>query len=273
MNRNHGRVSIIMGVYNGELWVRKSIESIIAQTYKDWQFIICDDCSTDNTYAILEEYREQYPDKFVVLKNEKNMRLAATLNNCLAAAQGEYIARMDADDESLPERLQREVEFLDSHPEIDCVGTGRVIFDDEGEYGTCAELEYPTKDTLIKHVPFAHPTIMMRASVYRALGGYTVSKETMRAEDLDLWFRFFAEGYKGYVLQEPLYKYRESKEDFKKRSFKTLLGAYRVKVRGFKLLHIPKRKWIWSLKALVLAMVPRSIQCKYHRKKYKKRNE
>ena len=264
------RVSIIMGIYNCEKTLVRAIDSILEQTYADWELVMCDDGSKDGTYQLVTEYQRRYPDKIVLLKNPQNMRLAATLNHCLEVAQGEYIARMDADDESLPERLQREVEFLDSHPEIDCVGTGRIIFDDEGEYGTCAELENPTKETIIKHMPFAHPTIMMRASVYKALGGYTVSKETMRAEDADLWFRFFAAGYKGYVIQELHYRYRESKEDFKKRTFKAALGARKVKLKGYQLLGVPKRKWILAWKPVLVALIPKSIMFKYHRKKYQK---
>ncbi len=264
------RVSIIMGIYNCEKTLPEAIDSILAQTYTDWELIMCDDGSKDGTYQLAIEYQTKYPDKIILLKNPQNMRLAATLNNCLAVAKGEYVARMDADDESLPERLQKEVDFLDLHPDIDCVGTGRIIFDDGGEYGTCVELEYPTKQTIIKRMPFAHPTIMMRASVYNALGGYTVSKETMRAEDADLWFRFFAAGYKGYVIQEPLYRYRESKEDFKKRTLKAALGARKVKLNGYKLLGVPRRKWFLAWKPVFVACIPKWIMFKHHRKRYKK---
>lgn len=264
------RVSIIMGIYNCEKTLVNAIESILSQTYIDWELIMCDDGSRDNTYALALEFQERNPDKIIVLKNEKNMRLAATLNHCLSKAKGEYIARMDADDESLPERLEKEVAFLDEHPEIDCVGTGRIIFDDDGEYGACAELENPTKQTIVKRMPFAHPTIMMRARVYRELGGYTVSKATMRAEDADLWFRFFAAGYNGYVIQEPLYRYREGKEDFKKRTLKAAIGAYKVKLNGYKLLGVPKRKWLLALKPVFVACLPKAIMFKYHRKKYNK---
>ena len=266
------KVSIIMGIYNCEDTLAKAIDSILEQTYTSWELIMCDDCSTDGTYEIAKSYQEQYPDKIILLKNEVNKKLAFTLNHCLSCAKGEYIARMDGDDVSQPTRLQKQVEFLNSHHEIDCVGTGRIIFDDEGEYGTFAELENPTKLTIVKHVPFAHPTIMMKASVYKALGGYTVSKATLRAEDADLWYRFFASGYKGYVIQEPLYRYRESKQDFKKRTLKAAIGARKVKLNGYRLLGVPRKMWILAWKPVLIACIPKGIMFKYHRKRYKKEN-
>ena len=97
-------VSIIMGAYNCEATIEKCVESILQQTYKNWQFIICDDFSSDNTFDILKKYEDK-DSRIIILHNECNKRLAASLNNCLKVAKGKYIARMDADDESLPQRL------------------------------------------------------------------------------------------------------------------------------------------------------------------------
>lgn len=110
------RVSIIMGVYNGFGRMDRSIQSIINQTYKDWEFIICDDGSTDDTYMKLQEYAA-LDNRIVVLKNAHNSGLAQSLNNCLSVAKGEYVARMDDDDYSHSERLEKEVYFLNQHPE------------------------------------------------------------------------------------------------------------------------------------------------------------
>lgn len=264
------KVSVIMGIYNCERTLSAAIDSILSQTYSNVELILCDDGSTDRTYGIASQYAKRNPEKIVLLKNEKNLRLAATLNNCLAHATGKYIARMDADDISLPERLEREVFFLEDHPDIDCVGTGRIIFDDDGEYGARIDEEYPTKEILLKRTPFVHPTIMMKASVFKALGGYTVAKETMRAEDLDLWFRFFANGYKGYVIQEALYKYRESLLDFKKRTLKAAVGTSKVYLKGYKLLGFSKIKSVYALKPIISALLPKKFMFKYHRKKCKK---
>ena len=109
------KVSIIMGIYNCASTLPEAIDSIINQTYNNWELIMCDDGSVDNTYEIADKYRNQYPKKIVLLKNEKNMGLNYTLNECLKHSSGEYIARMDGDDLSLPTRLEKEVAFLENN--------------------------------------------------------------------------------------------------------------------------------------------------------------
>ena len=115
------KVSIIMGIYNCASFLPVAIDSILEQTFKDWELILCDDGSKDDTYSVAKLYVDKHPDKIIQLRNEKNMHLAATLNRCLSVARGEYIARMDADDRCMPKRLEIEVAFLDEHPAIDCV--------------------------------------------------------------------------------------------------------------------------------------------------------
>ena len=129
--KNGKKVSVIMGVYNCEKTVAESIESIINQTYDNWELIICDDASTDNTCAIVESYARKYGGKIFFLKNSANRRLAYSLNRCLEAAKGKYIARMDGDDISLPRRLEKQVLFLESHPEYALAGTAMIPFDEK----------------------------------------------------------------------------------------------------------------------------------------------
>lgn len=257
------RVSIIMGIYNCASTLPTAIESILNQTFLDWKLIMCDDGSTDNTFDVARGFAEQYPSKIILLQNKENKRLAATLNRCLEVATGEYIARMDADDESLPERLEKEVEFLDAHPEIACVGTDMIVFDEQGERVRTSTAQ-PSKKSMLHGVPLAHPTIMMRKEVYDNLGGYTSSKDTMRAEDVDLWFRFFEKGYKGAVIHEPLYRYRESKSDFKKRNFKAAIGTTRVCLKGFKRLGFPVHVYPYAFKPIIVSLVPKGIMYRYH---------
>lgn len=259
-------VSIIMGVYNAKDTIEYCIDSILSQTYSNWEFVICDDCSTDETYSILEKYAKQ-DARIKILRNDKNSRLAASLNRCLSVASGKYIARMDADDASLPERLKKQVEYLEAHPEIDLVGCARIIFDENGEQGIRRGIEYPNRESLLTDSPFAHPTIMMKKSGYDALGGYNVSAQTMRAEDLDLWFRFFAAGYTGYNMDEPLYLYREGVEDMGKRTLKAGIGIAKVFWQGYALLGYPYRKRIWALKPIIASLVPRKLMHHHHLRK------
>ncbi len=106
-------VSIIMGVYNCEKYLRESIDSILNQTFKDWELIICDDGSSDKTYYIVQEYQSKYPERIKVIQNKKNLGLNETLNRCLKLAKGKYIARQDGDDISFKNRLEEEYNFLE----------------------------------------------------------------------------------------------------------------------------------------------------------------
>lgn len=258
-----------MGIYNCAHCLSDAIESVISQTYTDWELIMCNDGSKDDTYKVAKTYADKYPGKIVLLNNTVNMRLAATLNNCLKASKGVYIARMDADDRCALERLDKEVAYLDAHPDIDCVGTGMYVFDEEGEKGIRLNVEYPDRNFLVHTTPFAHPTILMRKTVYDALGGYTVSPKIVRGEDTDLWFRFYANGYKGYNIQEPLYYYHESISDFKKVSFKTSYETFIVSIKGYRLLKYPLWKYLYAFKPFIVMMVPNWLMYKYHQMKDK----
>lgn len=253
-----------MGVYNCEETLKESIESIINQTYGNWELIICDDYSRDNTYEIAKEYQKQYFDKIKVIKNEKNLKLAATLNHCLKYVTGEYIARMDGDDISLPTRLEKQVEFLNKHEEYQVVGGAIIPFDENGEKGIRKCVAIPDKYHLIKNSPFAHPTIMMRKGAYAKLQGYRVSKEITRCEDIDLWFRFYAEGFKGYNLQIPVLKYRESIKDYGKRKIRYSFDTVSVCYRGYRLLNYPKKYYIFLLKPIICSSIPKRLMKTYH---------
>lgn len=257
-------VSIIMGAYNEESTIHSCIKSIQNQTYSNWEFLICDDCSTDSTSIIIRQYAEK-DDRIKLISNKVNMRLAASLNNCLKYARGEYIARMDSDDESLPQRIEQQVKFLEKNQEIDCVGCARIIFDETGDRGIRKGPEYPKEEILLTTTPFAHPTIMVRRGVYEHLHGYTESQETMRAEDLDFWARFFDAGYKGYNLQIPLYRYHESEDDLKKRSLKAAFETSKVYIKAYKTLGFHKYKYLYAIKPIIAALVPNHIMDMFYK--------
>lgn len=261
-------VSIIMGAYNCEKTIVNCINSIIEQTYQNWEFIICDDCSTDNTFSILNSYKEK-DKRIIIIHNEQNLKLAKSLNRCLSIAKGKYIARMDADDESLPERITKQVDFLEKHVEYDVVGCNMIVFDENGEKGIRTNVEFPNKDILLKNTPFAHPTIMMKKSVYDSLNGYTTDKTIVRAQDLELWFRFYEHNYKGYNMQENLYKYHESKDDLKKRNFKTGIQTSKIYWNGYKRINTPIYKRIYFIKPIVSVLIPNFIMIRYHAEKLK----
>lgn len=252
------KVSVIMATYNCEDTVEKSIKSILSQTYSDWEFIICDDCSTDHTFEILLKYQQDFPDKFIVMQNEKNSKLAFSLNRCLEVAKGEYIARMDGDDESFPERFKRQVDFLDAHSEFAVVGTAMIPFDENGDLPIKrASALTPSGKDLTSGPCFFHATIMMRKSAYDTVNGYYVSNRTQRAQDYDMWFRFFANGLKGYNLQEGLYHVREDDNAYKRRTLKSRCYEVQTRVKGYKLLRYPIYKYVYAFKPIVAALIPR----------------
>lgn len=264
-------VSIIMGAYNCEGTISNCIDSVLQQSYENWELIICDDASTDSTYIILNEYKAK-DNRIRLLQNSTNKRLAASLNYCLHEAKGKYVARIDSDDEYTPDKLERQVSFMENHPEYDVSGTGRILFDDDGEYAKIYEKTNPSKEDLVFDVPFAHPTIMMKREVYSSLNGYSVVKETMRCEDLDLWFRFFEKGYCGINLHEPLYKYHLSRSDYKKRSLKAAIGTSKVFIKGYKKIGIPQYKYIFALKPIIAAIIPNKLMYIMHRNRFTRNN-
>lgn len=263
------KVSVIMGIYNCEKTIKQSIDSIINQTYTNWELILCDDHSRDNTYKIAQEYARKYPEKIILIKNAANLRLAATLNHCLQYVTGEYIARMDGDDLSLPERFEKQVNFLNSHPRYQLVGTQMISFDETGDRGIKGIIEKPNRMYLRYNTPFAHATIMMRKEAYEKLGGYKVDSGITRCEDVDLWFRFFKEGFQGYNLQIPLYKVRESIHDFKRRKLSYGLDTAKVCYKGYKLLNYPKKYYIFLLKPIISSLLAPRFMKYYHNLKMK----
>lgn len=251
------RVSVLMSVYNCESTVIKSIESIVNQTFTDWEFIICDDGSKDNTYKIIEEISKKEP-KIVLIKNDRNRGLSYSLNYCLEVSKGVYCARMDGDDLCDPFRLEKQVEFLDSHKEYGFVSTRMTRFDENGTYQISEPMESysPTKKDFIKGSPFCHAPVMIRKSAYDAVKGYRDIPKTLGVEDYDLWFRLYAKGYKGYILQEPLYHMFDGRGAARRRTFKRRLREAEVRKEGYKMLGIPYRYRIYILKPIVIGLIP-----------------
>lgn len=267
MDKRVPLVSVILPCYNCEQTIREAIDSIIDQTYSNWKLIVCDDGSTDGTYAILQQYKEQLGDQMILLQNEKNSKIATTLNHCLAYAEGKYIARMDSDDRCRPLRFEKQVQYLEEHADVDCVGTGVEVFDEHGIRGQRYIDQYPVKDTIFKKVPFAHPTIMMKAEAYQLLDGYRVCRETLRAEDVDLWFRFWEKGLKGYNIQEILLDYRERCCDYCKRNMKAARGISKIKFHYLIKNRYSIRNVYYCIRSLLIAALPPKVVFLYHNRK------
>lgn len=254
------QVSIIMAAYNCEDTIAESIESIINQTFTDWEFIICDDGSIDHTYRIIKEYEKKYPGKIKAVQNKVNSKLPFSLNHCLKYARGKYVARMDGDDKCYPDRLEKQFQYLEKHPEIDVVGTGMTCFDGDKITGERLPMKEPGPGIIGIGVPFFHATVMMKRSVYEKLGGYSLKEHVFRCEDVDLWIRFFGNGFRGANLQEALYYVREDLAASKRRTFKNAINSSKTLFYGFRTYKYPLKQYVYVLKPIGSALIPQKVK-------------
>lgn len=267
MKNNSYRISVIMGIYNCAPTLREAIDSLYAQTYKEFKIIMCDDGSTDDTYQIAQEYANLH-DNVVLIRNPRNMGLNYTLNHCLEYADTEYIARMDGDDISLPTRFEKEIQFLDSHPEYAIVSCPMIYFDENGDFRTgVVRTNFPEKKDFVQGTPFCHAPCMVRREAYLKVEGYSVDKKLLRVEDYHLWMKMYAAGFKGAVLNEPLYKMRDDRNAVARRTFRNRVNEAYVRHIGFKMLGLPWFYQIYTLRPLLVGLLPRPVYIYFHKKK------
>lgn len=201
-------VSVIIPCYNASKYVEQAVRSVMEQTYQNLEIICCDDCSTDNTLEILEKLAVE-DSRITIVKNDSNLKIVKTLNKLIGLAQGKYIARMDADDISLPERIEKQVSFLESNPEYGLCGTNAWHIDENGKKIGKSYLPVTHEENkfyLAYYSTFYHPTIMLRSCIYK---NSFYSDDFLYAEDYELWCRLiFEENIKAINLLEKLFKYR-----------------------------------------------------------------
>lgn len=180
------KITVLMPVYNGEKYLREAIDSILNQTFKDFEFLIINDGSTDNSVKIIGSYKNP---RIRLIHNEKNLGLIFSLNRGLNLACGEYIARMDCDDISLPERLLVQVNFMEKNPQVSVCGSWTKIIGRDKEFIN----KYPLTDEelrarLLFNTPLAHPTIIIRKEIIKNYG-LKYDENYKHAEDYQLWAR------------------------------------------------------------------------------------
>lgn len=200
------KVSVLMSVYNGEPYLRESIDSILDQTIQDFEFIIINDASTDRTPAILDEYQKK-DRRIIILSNETNLGLAASLNRGLLRARGEFIARQDDDDISMPDRLELELAYMESNRKCGILGGGSLGIETDGSQAP--DWLPPETDRLIRWValfsnPFVHAAILLRKAVLDKFN-LCYNENLACSQDYDLWTRLLphCEGHnlQKYVVQ------------------------------------------------------------------------
>ena len=257
------RISVLMGIYNCCSTLAEALDSLYAQTYQDFKIILCDDGSEDNTYKVAKEYADKH-DNIVLIKNEKNMGLNYTLNHCLEYADTEYCARMDGDDISLPQRFEREIVFLDEHPEYAVVSVPMIYFDENGDYRTGRGKGEIKKFDFIQGTPVCHGPCMVRTAILKAVGGYSVDYKLLRTEDYHLWFKLFASGHKLYMLEEPLYKMRDYHNNPKRRNWMTRRNEAYVRHIGYKMIGLPWWTQIYTIVPILKYLMPDFVYNYFH---------
>lgn len=259
------KISVIMGIYNCAPTLRVALDSLVSQTYQDFKVIMCDDASSDDSFIIAKEYTQKYPKQFILIKNNRNLGLNATLNKCLDLVDTEYVARMDGDDISLPNRFQEEISFLDSNIDVAIVSSPMIYFDDNGEFKRGKGGFYVTQNDFLAGSPICHATCMVRAEAYRAVSGYTVDPKLLRVEDYHLWFKMFSKGFRSYVLPEPLYMMRDDRNAISRRTWQNRLNEYHVRNIGYKMIGIPWYKRFWKFRPILVGLLPNCIYQMLHR--------
>lgn len=252
-------LSVIMGVYNcpSKDMLERAVNSILSQTYRDFEFIICDDGSTNDTLKWLYEKAEE-DDRIVVIKSERNKGLAAALNQCLKKARGRLIARQDIDDYSTQTRFQIQIEFLDSHKNVAFVGTDCFLYDKNGIYGERHMPQFPTRNDFLFNSPFIHGTAMFRREVFEKCGGYKLIGKCHKYEDYDFFMRVYAKGFQGANIDQLLYTFY-SEENKNLVSRKMRVDEYKVRKKGFKALGLLPKGAPYMLKPLTLIFMPNKI--------------
>lgn len=202
-------VSVLIPIYNAQEFLVESVQSVLNQTFQDFELILVDDASTDNSFSILQTISDS---RLKIIHHNINMGIGGALNSALASAKGKYLLRMDADDIAFPNRIALQVEFMENHPEIGISGT-LVEYFDGTPFNRIVQNDY-LKPSLLLDCPFAHPSVIIRKEIMDKNGlqfsGYL--------EDYELWIKLSQLTEFG-LLPEVLLKYRKSENQFTSQNF------------------------------------------------------
>lgn len=262
-------ISVIMGVKNGEKTLAASLESLRVQTFRDFEVIACNDGSSDRTLEILSSFQGSLPG-MKILRNEESMGLGPALNKCIQEANGNYLARQDADDESEPTRFEEQLRFLDSHPEITVLGTYARIMDAGGNaWGDYCPPEEATRREWLRGNHLIHPSVMMRTADIKQAASYDPS--AVRVEDYDLWLRLLGKGARLVTLPRFLYRYRWTLADYRRKRLQDRIREARLLFRVCREWRSPLKDRVFCFKPLIAGIMPDSILFGFHRLKWRSR--
>ena len=251
-------VSVVMGVYNqlDREALHQAVDSILNQTLTDLELIIYNDGSVPEASQYIDTLKSRDP-RIRITGSTENRGLAFSLNVCIGLARGSYIARMDADDISAPDRLQAQVDYLETHPEVSWCGSNAFLFDEDGIWGTRVMPERPTKEDYLRFSPFIHPSVMYRRELFHKACGYLEKEEVLHCEDYEIFMRLEEMGLVGVNIQEYLFHYRENLDSYRRRTFRNRFNEAKLRYRSFSEMHMlfPKG-WLYVLRPIIGGLLP-----------------
>lgn len=251
-------LSVLMSVYNGRPYLEEAIESIINQTFTEFEFLIIDDASTDGSRELLKEW-DAKDERIRLILHDQNRGLGYALAEGVEAACGKWIARMDDDDIACPNRLQKQLKFVEENPGIDILGGWAVEIDTDGNPTRLRQVPISHEDIvrLIWTIPVIHPTVMFRRRAIQQVGSYDIALR--RRQDYDLWFRCAAAGLRFANIPEPLIHYRFTDNYYEKNDLSTALDQVRIGWRGCCLTGASPIAYIGVMAPLIRALLPRRL--------------
>ncbi len=259
MGKKTPKISVVMAVYNigNKDFIDQAIKSIVMQDVNDWELLICDDGSTDNTFKWLTEWEEK-DSRIIIYRNNDNKKAGAARNRCIENAKGEYIAIMDADDLCSSNRLRIQSEFLENHENYAFIGLkgerfNQIPGDTDNPYWFC---EKPIARDFLMTLPFVHASIMFRAEALKSIGGYDSGEKVQRSEDYDLLMRMYAKGLRGANVKDAIYYIREDDNTLARRKYKYRLIESKVKFLGFRNLGLMPEGIIYAVKPMIVGLIP-----------------
>ena len=255
-------ISVIMGVYgqnSDTSMLKRSVQSILTQSYRDFEFLICDDGSCQEVRTVLDNIAFE-DSRIKLLREGEKYTLPQKLNYCLKFSVGRYVARMDDDDYSLPERFERQLQVLIKHPEISFVGSNVNLLRNGLFVGERFLPPFPTKEDFLFVQPYIHPTLMFRKTAMDSVKGYSERSKQILCEDYDLLLRLYEKGFTGSNIQEVLLHYTIPSKGKDKRRIKHRINEVVTRWERFRALDLLPGAFPYVLKPLVVGLIPAKIR-------------
>lgn len=219
------KVSVIMSEYNTPVEkLDSSIQSILKQTYSNFEFIIVDDCGKNNLEKFVQKYED---DRIIVINNEENEGLVASLNKAISYSKGRYLVRMDTDDYAYSNRIFMLYDFIKKNPQYAVVSSRAVEVTDGKDVGILGKSGEKGVQNIVRGDGLVHPGCIFDKKAIEEVGGY---KNFKRAEDLALWFELLLYDYRLYTIEDVLLRYTVDPEDYKKRKFSNRIGELQARI-------------------------------------------